>query len=324
MLSCMIARRALPFVALPFVALPAMGQPWSPDRPIRFVVSYGAGGPADSFARLIARQMTPRLGQTITVDNRPGGGGVLASETVARSAPDGLTWLLVDNGLVVYAPALYARLPYDADADLTGMGFIARFPLVLVVRTASPMTDWAGFVAAARARPPTYGSGGVASPQHLAMEVLRRAAGFEAQHVPYRNSPSAMQDMLAGNLDCMLTDSASAMPSIRGGAARPLAVLSEARVGILPDVPTARELGLADVVAHAWLGISIPAATPPPAVARLNATLNEAIATDEVATAMRAISAEPLPGDAAAFNAQVRAEAARWRPLIRELGIRLD
>ena len=207
------------------------------------------------------------------MDNRPGGGGVLASETVVRSAPDGMTWLLVDNGLVVYAPALYARLPYDADADLTGMGFIARFPLVLVVRAAGPITDWVSFVAAARARPPTYGSGGVASPQHLAMEVLRRAAGFEAQHVPYRNSPSAMQDMLAGNLDCMLTDSASAMPSIRGGAARPLVVLSEARVAILPETPTARALGMADVVAHAWLGVSLPAATPAPAVARLKRRL---------------------------------------------------
>ena len=253
------------------IAGPALAQGWAPDRPIRFVVSYGAGGPADGFARLIARQMQPRLGQNVVVDNRPGGGGILASETVARSAPDGLTWLLVDNGLVVYAPALYSRMPYDADADLTGMGFIARFPLVLVVRSQSPITDWAGFVATARARPPTYGSGGVASPQHLAMEVLRRAAGFEATHVPYRNSPSAMQDLLAGNLDCMLTDSASAMASIRGGAARPLAVLSEARVGILPDVPTSRELGMADVVAYAWLGISLPAATPSPVVARLNA-----------------------------------------------------
>jgi len=302
----------------------AFAQPWAPERSIRFVVSYGAGGLADGFARLIARQMAPRLGQNVVVDNRPGGGGVLASETVARSAPDGLTWLLVDNGLVVYASALYSRMPYDADADLTAMGFIARFPLVLVVRAADPIADWAGFVAAARGRPPTYGSGGVASPQHLAMEVLRRAAGFEAQHVPYRNSPSAMQDLLAGNLDCMLTDSASAMPGIRGGATRPLAVLSEARVAILPDVPTTRALGMADVVAHAWLGASLPAATPAPVVARLNAALNEAIATDEVAAAMRAISAEPVPGDAAAFNAQVRAEAARWRPLIRELGIRLD
>lgn len=317
----MILRRALPVLAVPALAQPAA---WAPDRPIRFVVSYGAGGPADGFARLIARQMGPRLRQNVVVDNRPGGGGILASETVARSAPDGLTWLLVDNGLVVYAPALYSRMPYDADADLTGMGFIARFPLVLVVRQADPIADWAGFVASARARLPTYGSGGVASPQHLAMEVLRRSGGFEATHVPYRNSPSAMQDLLAGNLDCMLTDSASAMASIRGGAVRPLAVLSEARAAILPEVPTARELGLADVVAHAWLGVSLPAATPAAVVARLNTVLVEAIATDEVSAAMRAISAEPVPGDAAAFNAQVRAEAGRWRPLIRELGIRLD
>ena len=316
----MIARRILPIL----LATPALAQSWMPDRPARWVVSYGAGGPADSFARLIARQMQPRLGQNVVVDNRPGGGGVLASETVARSTPDGLTWLMVDNGLVVYAPALYTRLPYDADADLTGVGFIGRFPLFLVVRAASPITSFAEYVAAAGTRPPSYGTGGVASPQHLAMEVLRRAAGFEAQHVPYRNSPSAMQDMLAGAVDSMLTDSASAMPSVRGGQARLLAVMSTERVPVAPDVPTTRELGLGDLVAHAWLGMSVAAATPAPIIARLNTLLNEAIATDEVAAVMRNISAEPVPGDAAAFNAQVRAEAARWRPLIRELGIRLD
>lgn len=319
MLAAMINRRALPFLATP-----AFAQGWAPDRPARWVVSYGAGGPADSFARLIARQMQPRLGQNVVVDNRPGGGGVLATETVARSAPDGLTWLLVDNGLVVYAPALYTRLPYDADADLTGVGFIARFPLFLVVRSASPITTYAEFLAAARARPPSYGTGGVASPQHLAMEVFRRAARFEAQHVPYRNSPAALQDMLAGAVDCMLTDSASAMGAVRGGQARLLAVLSPERVAVAPEVPTTRELGMPDVVAFAWLGMSVPAATPAPIVARLNSWLNEAIAEPEVANVMARISAEPVPGDAAAFNAQIRAEAARWRPLIRDLGIRLD
>ncbi len=318
----MITRRSLALA--PLLPGTALAQYWAPDRPARWVVSYGAGGPADGFARLIARQIHPRLGQNVVVENRPGGGGVLASETVARSAPDGLTWLMVDNGLVVYAPALYARLPYDADADLTGVGFIGRFPLFLVVRAASPITSFAEYLAAARSRPPTYGTGGVASPQHLAMEYFRRAAAFEAQHVPYRNSPSAMQDMLAGSVDSMLTDSASAMGAVRGGQARLLAVLSAGRVAVAPDVPTARELGVGDIVAHAWLGMSVAAATPAPIIARLNTVLNEAVASEEVAGVMRNIGAEPVPGDAAAFNAQIQAEAARWRPLIRELGIRLD
>ena len=235
-----------------------------------------------------------------------------------------MTWLLVDNGLVVYAPALYQRMPYDADTELTGVGFIARFPLFLVVRSASPFTSYAEYVAAALIRPPSYGTGGIASPQHLAMEVLRRAGGFEAQHVPYRNSPSAMQDMLAGNLDSMLTDSASALGAVRGGQARLLAVLSPGRVAIAPEVPTTRELGMADVVAYAWLGMSVAAATPATVLERLNVVLNEAVASPEVAAALAGIGAEPVPGDAAAFTGQIRAEAARWRPIIRDLGIRLD
>lgn len=319
----MTARRnvSLSLLAAPLAAAAARAFP---ERPVRWVVAYGAGGPSDQFARLIARQMQARLGQTVVVDNRPGGGGVLATEMVVRGPADGHTLLMVDNGMVVYGPALFARLPYDPDAELAGVGCIARFPLFLLVRSSGPVRSFAEFVAAARAAPPTYGTGAVASPQHLAMEVLRRAAGFEATHVPYRNSPAALQDMLAGAVDCMLTDSASGMGAVRQGQARPLAVLSAERAPVAPEVPTTRELGVPDAVAHAWMGVSVHAATPAPAVARLNAALAEAVATEEVGQVMRNISAEPVPGGPADFDAQVRAEAARWRPLIRDLGIRLD
>ena len=322
----MIARRqiGLSLLATPLLAPPVRAQAWAPAHALRWIVSYGAGGPADTFARLIARQMQGPLGHNVVVDNRPGGGGVLATEMVVRAPADGLTLLMVDNGIVVFSPALYSRLPYDLDRDLTGIGLIGRFPLMLVVRSASPITSFAEFLEAARRRAPTYGSGAVASPQHLATEVLRRAAGFEATHVPYRNSPAAVQDLLAGSVDFMLTDSASAMGAVRQGQARPLLVMSAERVSVVPDVPTTRELGLGDLTASAWLGMSVAAATPAPAIARLNTVLNEAIATPDVAAAMRNISAEPVPGDAAAFNALVRRESEQWRPLIRELGIRLD
>ena len=251
-------------------------------------------------------------------------GGVLATELVLQQPADGHTLLLVDNGMAVYSPALYARLPFNPDTALTGVGLIARFPIILIVRNENPIRDWAGFLAAARSRPPSFGSGAVASPQHLAMEYLSRRAGFSATHVPYRNSPAAVQDLVAGQIDCMLTDSASAMGTIRQGQTRALAVMTAARLPALPDVPSFRELGVDVTDAYAWMGLSVAAATPAPVVARLNTALTEAIASEEVAQMIRNLSAEAVPGDAAAFNAQIRAEAAVWRPLIRDLGIRLD
>jgi tripartite-type tricarboxylate transporter receptor subunit TctC len=307
------------------LAAPALAQGgWAPDRQIRWLVPYGAGGPTDSFARAIGRAMGARLGQNVLVDNRPGGGGVLATEMAVRAPADGHTLLLVDNGIVVYAPALFARLPYDPDAELAGIGFIARFPLLLVVREASPWRDFAGFAAAARARAPTYGTGAVASPQHLAMEFLARQARFDATHVPYRNSPAALQDMLAGAVDFMLTDSASAVGALRQGQARALLVMSPVRAAVAPDAPTTAELGLPAALASAWMGMSVPAATPGAARTRLNVALAEAVASEEVAAMVRNVGAEAVPGGPGEFDAAVRAEAARWRPLIRELGIRLD
>jgi len=298
--------------------------PW-PERPLRWLVGYPPGGASDVFARLIAARMGPLLGQPVLVENRPGGGAVLASEIVARAAPDGHTLLHVDNGVLVYNPALYARLPLDPDRDLAGIGFIGRFPLFLVVRADHPSADLAGFVAAARARPPTYGSPAVASPHHLAMELLRRrAGGFPATHVPYRGGPAAMQDLLAGSLDCVVIDAASGIPAIRDGAVRALVVMGEARSAAAPDVPTAVELGHDGAVAQGWQGMSVPAATPAATVARLNGVLAAAVASEEVSGRMRPLGIEAASPSPAEFAAFVAAESARWRPLIRELGIRLD
>ncbi|WP_456316528.1 Bug family tripartite tricarboxylate transporter substrate binding protein [Teichococcus cervicalis] len=202
--------------------------PW-PERPLRWVVGYPPGGPSDTFARLVAAQIGPRLGQNMVVENRVGGGAVLASETVARATPDGYTLLHTDNGNLVYNPALYGRLPYDPDRDLTGVGFIGRFPLFLVVRPDSAIRSFEDYVAASRRQAPTYGSPAVASPHHLAMEMLKRRVGFEATHVPYRGGPAAMQDLLAGTVDSVLIDCATGIPFLRDNKARGLLVMSETR-----------------------------------------------------------------------------------------------
>ena len=223
-----------------------------PNRPLRWLVGYPPGGPSDVFARLTGAHIAARLGQSVLVENRPGGGAVLASEAVARSAPDGYTMLHVDNGILVYNPAIYSRLPYDPDRDLQGVGFIGRFPLFIVVRPDDPARDFAGFVERSKARAPNYGSPAVASPHHLAMEMVKRRTGLQANHVPYRGGPSAMQDLLAGQIEAVMIDCATGIPFIADGRVRALCALSEARSPRAPAVPTLRELGVADAVAL-WL-----------------------------------------------------------------------
>ncbi|WP_233553176.1 Bug family tripartite tricarboxylate transporter substrate binding protein [Teichococcus wenyumeiae] len=301
----------------------AQGASW-PDHPPRWVVGYPPGGPSDTFARLIASFMGPRLGFNMVVENRPGGGAVLASETVARSMPDGYTLLHTDNGNLVYNPALYGKLPYDPDRDLTGVGFIGRFPLFLVVRPDSPVKTLADYIAASKQRAPTYGSPAVASPHHLAMEMLKRRAGFEATHVPYRGGPAAMQDLMSGTVESVLIDCATGIPFLRDGKARGLVVLSEARSAQAPDVPTAAELGIADAVAFGWQAMHAPTGTPEAAIARLNTELNAAMAAPEMLARVAGLGIETAPWTPAQLNSFVATENTQWRPLIRELGIRLD
>jgi tripartite-type tricarboxylate transporter receptor subunit TctC len=301
----------------------ARAQVW-PDRPMRWIVGYPPGGASDAFARLIAAQMTPRLGQNVVVENRPGGGAVLASDLVARSVPDGNTWMHVDNGILVYNPALYSRLPYDPDRDFTGVGFIGRFPLYIVVRPGDPVRDFAGLVAASRSRAPTYGTPAVASPHHLAMELVKRRTGLAAEHVPYRGGPAAMQDLLAGNVDVVVIDTATGTPFIRDGRVRALCVMSEARSALFPEVPTLVELGHTDSIAYGWQGMSVPRGTPAPVIDRLAQEMIRAMTSPDIARRLADLGIEYQPWSPAEFNAFVERENAVWRPLIRELGIRLD
>jgi tripartite-type tricarboxylate transporter receptor subunit TctC len=321
--TAMIGRRAALSAGLALAPTLAGAQAHWPDRQIRLIVGYPAGGPSDIFARLVAAQMGPRLGQPVVVENRPGGGAVLASETAARAPADGHAWMHVDNGILVYNPALYARLPYDPDRDFTGVGFIGRFPLYIVCRAEAPWGDFAALVAATRARAATYGSPAVASPHHLAMELVKRRSGLAAEHVPYRGGQAAMQDLLGGNVDLVMIDTATGLPFIRDGRVRALAVLSEARTAEAPAVPTLRALGH-DAVAFGWQGLSVPRGVPPAVVARLNAELVRAMGSEEVQGRTRALGIQTTGWSAAEFDAFVAAENALWRPLIRDLGIRLD
>jgi tripartite-type tricarboxylate transporter receptor subunit TctC len=298
-------------------------QAW-PERPLRWIVGYPPGGASDTFARLIGGHIGTRLGQNVVVENRPGGGAVVASEAVARSAPDGYTLMHVDNGILVYNPALYGRLPYDPDRDFQGVGFIGRFPLFLVVRPDSPVKDFAAFLAQSKAKAPNYGSPAVASPHHLAMEMVKRRTGLEAVHVPYRGGPAAMQDLLAGNVDSVVIDCATGIPFITSNRVKTLCCFSEARSPRAPEVPTLRELGFANAVAYGWQGMSVPAGVPAPVLARLAEALKAGVGADDVQARFRDLGIESAPWSPAEFQDFVRRENAEWRPLIRDLGIRLD
>ncbi|MGG5820576.1 Bug family tripartite tricarboxylate transporter substrate binding protein [Falsiroseomonas sp. HW251] len=325
----MIGRRELMGGAVAAAGLagraPAQAQAQSawPDRPIRWIVGYPPGGASDTFARLIGGQMGTRLGQNVVVENRPGGGAVVASEAVARSPADGYTWMHVDNGILTYNPALYARLPYDPDRDFAGVGFIGLFPLYLVTRNESPWQDFQQLLAASRSRAPTYGTPAVASPHHLAMELLKRRSGLAAEHVPYRGGPAAMQDLLAGNVDVIVIDTATGTPFIRDNRVRTLVALTDARTRLAPNVPTAKELGF-DAVAYGWQGMSVPTGTPAPVIARLSEEMIRAMQSDAIAPRLRDLDIEYRPWSPAEFQAFVGRENALWRPLIRDLGIRLD
>jgi tripartite-type tricarboxylate transporter receptor subunit TctC len=317
--------RAARTLCLTALAPPALGaQATWPSRPMRWVVGYPAGGPMDTFARLIGGALGDRLGQPVVVDSRPGAGAIVATETVLRAPADGHTLLTADNGMLVYNPALYARLPFDPDRDLVRVGLIGRFALFLVVRNGSPFGSFAEFQAAARDAQLAFGSPGVASPHHLAMEVLKRHGGFEVLHVPYRGMPALLQELLAGRVEVAIGDIVSVAPALRSGDVRALAALQATRSALFPEVPAVRELGYPEITAGGWLGVCVANGTPGEIVARLAAAIQEAVAAEPVAEELRRRGAEMAGAGPQAFDALVQAEAATWRPLIRELGLRPD
>jgi tripartite-type tricarboxylate transporter receptor subunit TctC len=321
-----LTRRAaltLPLLAAPFAARAAF-----PEKPIRWLVGYPAGGGTDVLARLLAAHMQQRLGQPVVIENRPGAATVLAAEATARAAPDGYTVMTAGVETLVFNPALYRRLPYDANADFRNLGLMARFHLVLSVKAQSEIADAAALVARARAEAGKldYGSPGVGSPHHLAMERFASQAGIQLNHVPYRGMAPVLNDFLAGTIESGFVDYAAGGEALRTGRIRPLAVASPARLAGLPNVPTVAEaLGwTGGFEAYAWQGLVAPKATPDEPAHALSAALTAALGDPAVQARMREIGLDPWPGGPAEQAALQQAEQAVWWPVIRALGIQLD
>ena len=314
--------------ALPLLAASgAMAQAQTyPSKPIRWIVPYAAGGGSDFLARSISQVMSTQIGQSILVDNKPGGNTAIGASEVARATADGYTVLSADNGTLVYNPVLYKTLSYSPTKDLAPVTLMGRFPMILVVGPGISVKDAKDFIAQAKAKPGglNYASAGAGSPHHLAMELLKSEAGLFMVHAPYRGAAPALADVAGGQVPAMMVDLAAGAGFIKGGKVKALAVANATRLPQLPDVPTFAELGYKNVEAAALVGMVVPAATPPEVIAALNKQVVAAINDPAVHKRLEDFGVEPVGNTPAQFAELLRTETVRWQKLIRDLKITLD
>lgn len=296
-----------------------------PARPIRMVIAFPPGGPTDIVSRIFAQRLGEQMNQQVVVENRPGAGGNLAAEQIARSPADGYT-LFYNTSAITIGPALYAKVNYDPLKDFAPVGLAATVPLVLLVNPQIPARDLAQFIDFARSRPAqlNYGSSGSGTITHLAAALFSRELGIQAQHVPYKGSAPAMADTASGQLQFMIDTINSTLPFIRDGRLRALAVATRGRSSLLPDLPTFHETVLPNFEMSAWQGIVVPAGTPQPIIDRLNVELNRALASTEVRGKLAAQGTEPLGGSPAEYAAYMRSELARWARVVRDANARVE
>jgi tripartite-type tricarboxylate transporter receptor subunit TctC len=298
----------------------------APARAIHLVVPFPPGGGTDTISRIIAEKLTTSLGWTVVIDNKPGAGGNIGLDAVAKSAPDGYTIGMGQSSNLAINPSLYARMPFDPLKDLTPIVSVSEQPVVLVVRQDSPFKTLADFVQAAKAHPGKIGiaQAGNGTVGHLAGELLERRVGIVILQVPYKGAGPAMTDLLGGQVETYFGSSGSVMGQLAAGKIRALAVSSARRIGALPNVPTIAEQGYAGFAATTWLGLVGPAGMPADAVARINAEVVKILGRAEVKDKLMQEGSEPTPGTPQQFAAQIRAEHAKWGTLIREANIRIE
>jgi tripartite-type tricarboxylate transporter receptor subunit TctC len=312
------SRRAL-LVALA-VPAGAVAQERFPNRPVRIIVPYAPGGTTDILARLLAERTAGPFGQPVVVENRPGAGGVIGSEAVARSPPDGHLLLMATNGSHAINPAILRNLPYDPVRDFAPVSLLAAVPLVLVVPLTVSANSVAELVAHLRsaAGPFNYGSAGTGASGHLAGEMFKRMSGVTMEHVPYRGDAAAMPDLISGRLVLSFVNLPAAIGAIREGTLRALAVTSSTRSAALPNVPTVREAGLPEFQVDPWYGLMAPAGTPAQAIARLHEVFSAALAEPMVQERLAGLGAQVLAGSPPEFAAALAGDIARYGAVARE------
>jgi tripartite-type tricarboxylate transporter receptor subunit TctC len=312
-------------ILLATAATGAWAQPY-PSKPIRIVVPFAAGGTTDLLARAAAQKLTEAWGQPVVVDNRPGAGGNIGSELVAKAAPDGYTVEMGTVGTHAINASLYARMPYDHVKDFAPIILVATVPNVLVVNPGVPVKSVQELIAYAKANPGklNFASPGSGTSGHLCGELFKVMAGVQITHIPYKGSAPALQDLLGGQVQMMFDNLPSALPHIKAGKLRALAVTTAARAAALPDLPTVAEAGLPGFEASSWFGLLAPAGTPPDIVARLNAEIAKWLASPDAMEKLLALGANAAGGSPEDFTKHIAAETAKWQKVVKASGAKVD
>jgi tripartite-type tricarboxylate transporter receptor subunit TctC len=303
-------------------ALPASAQTY-PDRRITFIVPYPAGGATDVSARLLANKLSEAWKQTVVVENKSGAGGIIGNDFVAKAPADGYT-VLIAITQIIQAPSLVSKLPYDVFKDLAPVTQVGLSPIVLAVPDAQPMKSLKDLIDLAKANPGKYpyGTFGNATTSHLYGELLKKTAGIDMTHVPYRGWAPLLNDLLGNQVIAAFVDLTTAGPQLSAGKVRALAVGGEQRKARLPDVPTLAELGYPGFEAEGWVGVFLPAATPKDIVTKLSAELARIISSAEGIAGLQALNLVPVGGTAETFEATLRRDHARWATVAKTVGVR--
>ena len=304
----------------------AFAQAGYPSKPIRLVVPFPAGGGTDLTARAVAQKLTDSLKWTIVVDNRPGAGGNLGVDAVAKAAPDGYTLVLGQTSNLAINATLYPKLPYDPLKDLVPVVLVSSSPIVLAVSVQSPFKSFADVVAAAKNKPKavTMGYAGNGTVSHLASELAQKASGIELQHVPYKGAAQAMTDLITAQIDVYMGTVATLIGHVRNQKLRPIAVTSPQRSSQLPNVPTLAESGYPGFDASTWFGILAPAGTPAAIVQTLNTEVNKVLRDPAVASKLRTDGGDVLGGTSAQFAELLKSDVPRWGKVVKDSGATID
>ncbi|HTF16326.1 MAG TPA: tripartite tricarboxylate transporter substrate binding protein [Burkholderiales bacterium] len=303
----------------------AAAEPY-PARPVRFVVAFPPGGGTDIIARSIAQKLGERLGQQVLVDNRPGAGGNIGTDIVAKSSPDGYTLLMGSAGPLAINASLFARMPFDPIKDLAPVTLAASTPNVLVVHPSLPAATVRELIALAKARPGeiNFASSGHGTPAHLAGELFNSMAGVKLIHVPYKGAAPALADLLGGQVQLMFSTMPPALPHVKDGQLRALAVTSLKRSPAAPDLPTVDEIALPGFEANTWHGVVVPAGTPGAIVARLNREIVAILHLPDVVERLSGQGAEALGSTPEEFAAYIKSESVKWAKVVRDSGAKAE
>ncbi len=318
-------RLGVTLAALLTLSAVALAQTY-PVKPVRVVVPYTAGGSMDILSRLISQKMNEAFDQTLIIDNRTGAGGNIGTELVARAAPDGYTLLTAGIGIMAINPSLYSKLPYDPIKDFEAITLLAKMPNMLAVSPALPVKSVSELIALAKAKPGVlnYGSAGSGSNPHILAEYFKLRTNTDIQNIPYKGVPPALSDLIAGQLSMVFATVPTVLPQAKAGRVRALAVTSAKRLALVPELPTIAEAGVPDYEATQWIGMLAPAGTPKDIVAQLNARIVKTLQRADVRERLGTEMVEPVGSTPDEFRAFMKAEIARWAPVVKASGMKPD